>query len=217
MFQNILNIVKGMILGLFIFATIVVGARTLDMSTSPDHFNNWQAVQDAIGTLIDDGTEVAATAAEINRNLDVSARVVTLTADTSITVEDHEGKTLLLGEVGGNATADMTLPEATGSGNRFYFIVSVANTSGYEVQVATNDIFDGYMAIVDGNLQTAANVTYDYTAATSDTLNMDSNLECGDVGDWVEFTDILTGVYSVKGVCRSDGAAYTTVWAAEQS
>ncbi len=169
------------------------------------------------GTIAIGATTIDATALEINAVADVSSRIVTLTATTAITVALHEGRTLLLGEVGGNAAADMTLPEATGSGARFYFIVSVANTSGYEVQVATDDIFDGSVVNVDGDLADTVNAVHDWTASDSDTINWDSDLTCGDVGDWVEFVDILTGIYAVKGVCRTDGTAYTTMWSADQS
>ena len=49
----------------------------------------------------------------IDENVDRHTRdLVTLTATASITSADHAGRTLLMGEVGGNAAATFTLPAA---------------------------------------------------------------------------------------------------------
>ena len=66
----------------------------------------------------------------ISENVDRhTADIVTLTATASITTADHVGRTLLMGEVGGDAAATFTLPAATGTGSVFKFVVSVVNTS----------------------------------------------------------------------------------------
>src|SRR3990172_2184413 len=62
--------------------------------------------------------------------------MVTITATGSITAAAHAGRTLLLGEVGGDALVTITLPAATGTGNRYVFMVSVVNTSNYVIKVA---------------------------------------------------------------------------------
>ena len=62
----------------------------------------------------------------IDENVDRHTRdLVTLTATASITSADHAGRTLLMGEVGGNAAATFTLPAATGTGSVFKFVVSL--------------------------------------------------------------------------------------------
>ena len=167
--------------------------------------------------LNDATTTLGATALELNAVADLTARIVTLTGNTDITVALHEGRVILLGEVGGDAALAATLPEATGSGAIFHFIISVANTAEYEVQVKTNDIFDGSVTVIDGDLQTTINAVEDWTAADSDTVNYDSDGICGDVGDWFRAVDIASGIWAVSGQCRSDGDAYTTVWSADQT
>ena len=68
----------------------------------------------------------------VNQNVDRHTRdIITLTATASITTADHSGRTLLMGEVGGDAAATFTLPAATGTGSVFKFVVSVINTSNY--------------------------------------------------------------------------------------
>ena len=49
----------------------------------------------------------------------------TFTATDAITITEHAGRTLLLGEVGGNAAVTLTLPAATGTGAVYKFIISV--------------------------------------------------------------------------------------------
>jgi hypothetical protein len=209
------KLIYGFIVVLLVAASAVVFSQAGDINARFAQLQISSVTATAAELNILDG--VVATTAEINRVADISTKIVTLTGDTSITTALHGGKIILLGEVGGDAKLSATLPEATGTGVTFHFIISVANTAEYEIQVATDDIFDGAIQIIDGNLQTAANSTEDYTAATSDTANFDSDLICGDVGDWVIVTDILTGIWAIDGQCRSDGDAYTTVWAAEQS
>ncbi len=197
--------------------TLGTGAASKAVVPDADDDYTWPATGILTYGVLNDGTNaLEATALELNAVADVSARFVTLTGDTSITVAAHEGHVMLLAEDGVNAKASMTLPEATGSGARYHFIVLLANTFEYEIQVATDDIFDGAIKITDGNLADTINAVQDWSNSDSDTINYDSDATCGDVGDWIEVIDIATGVYAADGGCRSDGAAYSTVWAAEQ-
>jgi hypothetical protein len=143
---------------------------------------------------------LTATSAEINRNADVSTRKVTIVASGAIAEATHESKTLLLGEVGGNALCAMTLPAATGGGARYLFKVSVVNTSSYTITTNTTDVFNGKILthdldITDGTLLHAFNST----AATIVTLNGTTTGGAA-IGDWVEIEDILAGVWSIRGV-----------------
>ena len=73
----------------------------------------------------------------LSENVDRHTRdIITLTATASITTAAHSGRTLLMGEVGGDAAATFTLPAATGTGSVFKFVVSVVNTSNYLIKVA---------------------------------------------------------------------------------
>lgn len=166
-------------------------------------------------TVLDGLGSVTATAAEINRAADVSGRIVTLTGNTTLTEATHEGKVLLLGEVGGNAALAATLPDATGSGGVYRFIVSVVNTSGYTIAVA--DATD----IMQGNI--IANSTGDTpdlaqpwpTGANSDTITLNGTTTGGvSIGDWVELVDIAANTWAVRGVTTASGTEATPFSAA---
>jgi hypothetical protein len=140
-----------------------------------------------------------ATAAEINRVADVSTRVVTLVASGAISLASHEGKTLLLGEVGGNALCAMTLPAATGSGAKYLFRVSVANTSNYTITTNGAEVYNGTVLAHDRDI-TDGTVLHAFGATTQTTITLNGGTTGGQIGDWIELEDILTGVWAVRGV-----------------
>jgi hypothetical protein len=157
---------------------------------------------------------IDATAAEITRAADVSARVVTLTADTTITAATHEGKICLLGEVGGDASLTVTLPAASGSGAHYKFVVSVVNTSNYVVQVVTDDIMQGQ--IITASTGDTPDLGQPWvTAADSDTITMNATTTGGvSIGDFVELIDILTDTWYVFGITTTSGSEATPFSAA---
>ena len=149
---------------------------------------------------------------EINRVADVSARLVTLTADTSIVLATHEGKILLMGEVGGNAAAAFTLPAATGSGAVYTFMVSVVNTSGYTIQVTTTDIMQGSIMVKDADSGGAQAWP---TASDSDTITLNGTTTGGvSIGDVITLIDILSGTWAVSGQVTESGTEATMFSAA---
>lgn len=158
------------------------------------------------------GTQIDATAAEINRATDVSARIVTLTGDTTLTEATHEGKTLLLGEVGGNAALAATLPAATGGGAKYRFVVSVVNTSGYTIKVVGDDIMAGSILM---NQDTADTLVGFNTAADSDTITLNGTTTGGvSIGDYVELQDVLANTWAVTGIVTGSGTEATPFSAA---
>jgi hypothetical protein len=126
--------------------------------------------------------------------------VVTITATGSITAAAHAGRTLLLGEVGGDAAVTLTLPAATGTGANYKFIVSVTNTSNYKIQVAdATDTIDGIMLYLD---EDGTSVSAFPTVAASDTITLNGGTTGGIIGDYLELIDIATNQYHVRGVMR---------------
>jgi hypothetical protein len=124
----------------------------------------------------------------------------TFTATDAVTIAEHAGRTLLLGEVGGNALVTLTLPAATGSGATYKFIVSVANTSNYVIKVAdASDTIDGIMLYLD---EDGTAVTAFPTVAASDTITLNGGTTGGIIGDYLELVDIATDQYHVRGVMR---------------
>jgi hypothetical protein len=124
----------------------------------------------------------------------------TFVATDAITIAEHAGRTLLLGEVGGNALVTLTLPDATGSGATYKFIVSVTNTSNYVIAVpdAANTI-DGVMLYLD---EDGTAVTAFPTVAASDTITLNGTTTGGVLGDYLEIVDIAADQYHVRGVMR---------------
>jgi hypothetical protein len=145
---------------------------------------------------------------EINRACDVSSRVVTITATDSVTESEHEGRVNLLGEVGGDAAVTLTLPAASGSGARYYFCVSVVNTSNYVIKV------DSASATIDGTVMSLADggdtVVGFEADGTDDTITLNGTTTGGAaIGDWIELIDIATNQWAVSGQTTSTGAEAT--------
>ena len=145
----------------------------------------------------------------VNQNVDRHTRdIVTLTATASITTADHSGRTLLMGEVGGDAAATFTLPAATGTGSVFKFVVSVINTSNYLIKVAdATDTIDGQIVITDADGTAASSMV---TASASDTITLNGTTTGGvSIGDEITLIDIATNQYMVKGILTASGTEAT--------
>ena len=149
----------------------------------------------------------------ISENVDRHTQdITTLTATASITTADHSGRTLLMGDVGGDAAATFTLPAATGSGDEYKFIVSVVNTSNYVIKVAdATDTIDGSVVVTnDGSAGGTASLISWPTVAASDTITLDGTTTGGvNIGDYVLLTDIATDQYSVSGLLNASGTEAT--------
>ena len=139
--------------------------------------------------------------------------IVTLTATDAITVAEHAGRILLMGEVGGDAAATFTLPAATGSGAEFQFIVSVVNTSNYIIAVAdATDTIDGSVILHQDSANTVVSFN---TASDSDTITLNGTTKGGvSIGDEITLIDIATNQYMVKGVLTASGTEATPFSAA---
>lgn len=157
------------------------------------------------------GVAISATAAEINRAATLSGRVVVITATAAITEADHEGKTCVLREAGGNALVTLTLPAATGAGGRYRFVVDEVNTSNYVIKsVAGTDIMRGTVigaSITDSATEAARTWT---AGASDDTFTLNGTTMGGVTrGDWVEFEDIAADGWAVRGVITQSGSEVT--------
>jgi hypothetical protein len=162
------------------------------------------------GSLVLDAA-MTATVAEINRAADVSGRVVTLTATTVITEALHEGKTLLMKEAGGNALCTFTLPAATGGGARYRFVVGEVNTSNYVIaSVVGTDLMEGII-IGASTTDSATDAARTWlSGASDDTVLLNGTTTGGAaLGDWVEFEDLTSTGWYVRGMVTQSGAEAT--------
>ena len=131
----------------------------------------------------------------------------TFTGTDAVTEVEHAGRTLLLGEVGGNANVVLTMPDATGSGNIYHFIVSVAmgGSTTYKIQAPdASNTFTGQILYLD---EDGSAVTSLPTVATSDTITLNSGTQGGLVGDTLTLIDIAADKYAISGNMRVSAGA----------
>ena len=168
--------------------------------------------------LATNGTGAVTTSAQLTLTGSFKRAIHTFTATDSVTETEHAGRTLLLGEVGGNANVVLTMPDATGSGNVYEFIVSVAmgGSTTYKIQAADADnTFSGMVQYLD---EDGTAVTAFPTVAASNTITLNSGTQGGLVGDTVTLIDIAANKYAVKGQMRvSAGANPATPFSAAVS
>ncbi len=160
---------------------------------------------------------VTATADEINRVADKSASVVTATDETlTVTEALHGDRVIAFGRAAGTTC---TLPAATGTGNKYTFIIVTTATSNANVIKVANatDVMDGSLCLqqdtdVDGTLKLWRAEVGDDTmsfagAATSG----------GIVGNKIECIDYAPGFWSCQAWTISGGGAEVTPFSATVS
>lgn len=93
----------------------------------------------------------------------------------------------------------VTLPAATGTGARFSFVVSTGSNANVISASASGAFVGGYIQNDTGDTTAA---TADFMAAVSgnNTYSPTTVGGGGTAGDWIEFTDIATNVWQVRGM-----------------
>ena len=132
---------------------------------------------------------------EIRNVCDVSARVVTLTADTTLTLQAHEGRILwCVGDF------TITLPTSVGNGAR-YTICHGSAAQSLQIDTIGTDAFKGMLMAKGAD---EANVNW---AATTETrILTDGTTDGGElVGDWYEMVDVVTGTWWIRGFTSQSG------------
>jgi hypothetical protein len=135
---------------------------------------------------------------------------ITLTATSSITSAAHSGRTLVMSETDGDALATFTLPPATGSGDRYKFVVGIVNTSNYVIKVAdASDTMDGN--VITNSTGDTPDLAQPWpTAADTDTITLNGTTSGGaSIGDWIELIDIAADQWAVSGITTSSGTEAT--------
>lgn len=124
-------------------------------------------------------------------------------ATETVAAVTHAGACIAL-DTGGGST--ITLPAATGTGNRYCFVVTVAGT--HVINVVGNDEFVG--GIHQGN--DSDNTTVFWPAADgsdNDRITLNNGSQGGFVGCRYDIVDILTDNWSVIGSCDASGTEAT--------
>lgn len=114
----------------------------------------------------------------------------------------------------------VTLPAATGTGNRFKFLVTVLATSAsHKIQVANaTDFFIGMITGVSDDPATvkgwiAANSGTVATNSDTVTLNRSTTGSVA-VGEWIEVEDVATATFAIRGLIAQTGTEATPFTAA---
>lgn len=165
------------------------------------------AHETAIGAVETLTTGLLATPTEINRNADVSTRLIAAGSTLTLTEAAHEGKIIALDTATGSV---VTLPTATGSGGVYRFLVTVTATSNshvIKVAAATTNEMRGYV-IQDSDTATAPNIWW--AADDDDTITLNrSTTGLAAQGEYFELTDMTTGHWAVKGYSQASGTEAT--------
>lgn len=128
---------------------------------------------------------------------------VVMAATQSVSKAIHEGRYLILNSLTGHT---ITLPKAIGSTARFSFFESVAPTSNSTII----KVIDGVDVMV-GQISVSGTTSVSFpTVAASDTVTENRTTTGGaSNGGWLEFVDMLPGVWAVTGSLNGSGAVAT--------
>lgn len=121
---------------------------------------------------------------------------VSVTASAVTLGVAHVGRTTLLNRSAGVA---VTLPAATGTGNRYRLVVGTASNANTVATSPTTDVFAGGVLINDTGDTSAATADFYPTASNSNKMSPTTAGGGGLKGDWIELEDMASGVWQVTG------------------
>ena len=144
-----------------------------------------------------------------------SNSVVSLTADTTLTVAAHAGKILLTNDADGVFTlpsivtttpSDPTDPNQLNNlGATFTFVVVTAAT---DMDIVT-DGTDKFLGMVYTGITTAATGKTWVSAATNDVITQNGTTKGGVAGSYIRVTAIASAQYFVEGMLLGSGTLVT--------
>lgn len=130
-----------------------------------------------------------------------SNNVVELTANTTLTFNDHAGRIMEINDADGT----MTLPSIKSGeiGAKYTFFIGT-NMTG-KIQTDGTDKYVGsiMVAVDDGAKKSFV------PGATNDVIDMNNGTKGGKVGSYVEVTALATAEYLVQGVLIGSGSVAT--------
>lgn len=158
--------------------------------------------------IFPNGTRQFAYMSDIVRLASLATRNVQVaTAAFTVVQNNHEGRVLLLNNAGVATTA--TLPNATGTGAVYKFMVQAVNTSNYLIKTNRGaDTFDGL--ILNSDTDSSGAMRGWSPAATDDTITLNGTTSGGSsIGDFIEVRDIAVNQWAVYGVTSGTGVVIT--------
>lgn len=141
--------------------------------------------------------------------------VVSLTADTSLTVDNHAGRVLVCNDADGKFTlptinasvpSDSTDPNQLNNlGASFYFIIETAATD-LDIKTDGTDKFVGGLYVGIDNAATGKTFI---SGATNDVITLNGTTKGGLAGSVVKVTAIADDKYAVEGIVLGSGTLVT--------
>lgn len=148
---------------------------------------------------------------QVSRNCQPSERLVAAGSTLTLTQTLHEGKIIKLDTAAGSV---VTLPQATGTGAVYKFMITtLATSNSHKVQVGNaTDIIQGLIYSLSDNSQA---VIAWASSATSDTITLNrSTTGSVTLGEYIEVVDVATGTFLCRGFTSSTGTEATPFSAA---
>jgi hypothetical protein len=171
------------------FLSSAKGTRYVQIDADDDLAHTWVKVDEG-----NDDADWVLNGVQTNVPVNVTGSSVTITNAL------HNNKVITLNRAAGIA---VTLPAATGSGDRYRFIVGTTFTGAATIKVVGNDIMKGTAILFADGGDTVVGFA---TAADSDTITFAADVSTGGVaGASVELIDIAADTWYVAVV--SDAAA----------
>ena len=168
-----------------------------------------------LSTQANDTDPIDATNAEINAVCDKSASVVNITDDASLTLAAHAERLVTVDDADGTA---ITLPAASGTGNKYTVIIGTTISSNSTTIKAANasDSFYGLAFGVDTDGEGATGYTWNADSG-DDTVTMNGTATGGVAGDVWTFTDFAANKWLVQGYITQSGGSEATPFSATVS
>lgn len=144
--------------------------------------------------LIHDASATAKGTATLAQIASPTGMILNSTAtEITITAASHAGKTLTISAA---AACAVTLPAATGTGNKYRMVLLVAATgTAHTIKCVGTDDMEASVAIFDTSATDITAIAFAATA-TDDTITLDGTTKSGVRGTVVELQDVASGLWS---------------------
>tara|TARA_Y100001972_G_scaffold83618_1_gene101787 strand:- start:144 stop:614 length:471 start_codon:yes stop_codon:yes gene_type:complete len=131
-----------------------------------------------------------------------STAMVNITAETTLTYDDHVGRIIKVNDADGAITLPTITTDTLGA--RYTFFVGT-DCSDCDIKTDGTDKFVGSLSVMEDN-----GLTETYApAASNDVISMNGTTTGGDKGSYIEITAIEDNVYLVQGMLLGSGEAVT--------
>lgn len=129
---------------------------------------------------------------------------VNITAATTLNANDHAGRLMRFNVAAG---VTVTLPAATGTGNRYRFCVNTTVTSSADIiQVTGNDAFYGVIHVAQDGGDTS--IAFE-AGSDADQISLNGSTTGGIAGDYIEVIDMATDKWLALGFTQATGTEAT--------